>query len=72
MAQPAAVGPSLQEYFSYKKGSVASRCKTETSGFGSLMSAKHKTQENLIFNIPKLMVIQEKNLSAKRDVTDLL
>lgn len=72
MAQPAAMGPSLQEYFSYKKGRVASRCMIETSGFGSLTSAKYKTQENLIFNIPKLMVIQEKNLSAKRDVIDLL
>lgn len=45
---------------------MASRCMIETSGFGSLMSAKRKTQANLIFDIQKLMVIQEKNLSAKQ------
>lgn len=51
---------------------MASRCMIEASGFGSFMSAIHKHQENLIFNIQKLMVVQEKNLSTKQDVIDLL
>lgn len=53
-------------FFLYKRSRMASRCMIETSGFGSLMSAKRKTQANLIFDIQKLMVIQEKNLSAKQ------